>query len=40
LPWNIGRTKVGWLPDVLMAVTSVMSARSTRAASLGAKSRV
>ena len=40
LPWNIGRTNAGRAAGVLTPVTSVMSARSSRAASFGAKSRV
>jgi hypothetical protein len=37
LPWNIGRTNAVSDPTVLIAVTSVTSARSSRAASFGAK---
>ena len=39
LPWNIGRAKAAAPVASLMAITSVMSARSIRAASVGTKSR-
>ena len=39
-PWNIGRTNAVSEAAFLIAVTSVTIARSMRAASFGAKSRV
>jgi hypothetical protein len=40
LPWNIGRVNSGPDAPALIAVQSVMSARSSAEASAGAKSRV